>query len=148
MLIRRNEKLINSKGTGLLLGCVKNCREYQIFYNAIGHEYIVDDFSEKVYVTASMKGLYFDAVPEKTEGKKPWPQVGDDTTKGKVVAQFEGYSWLMFKGRPASYLTTTLTKPKPTLPELIAEALGLHGDPIPSAQIEVIKATIEAWKND
>ena len=146
MLIRRNEKLTAKDHT--LLGCVKNGREYEVFYNPVHHQYIIDDLDSTVLINKYIKDLYFDEVLAEPEDKKPWPQVGDDTTKGKVVAQFEGYSWLMFKGSPASYLTTALGKPKPTLPELIAEALGLHGHPIPFAQISVIKATIEAWKND
>jgi hypothetical protein len=146
MLIRRNEKLTAKDHT--LLGCVKNGREYEVFYNAIGHEYIIDDLDSIVLINEHVMFTYFDViatVPAKES--LPWPQVGDPTSKGKVLANYKGYTWVLVCGIAQTFLTAHLEKPKPTLAAFIDSYLSAHtGSSV--SQLDLIRDAIGDFEND
>ncbi len=145
MLIRRNEKLTAKDHT--LLGCVKNGRDYEIFSNRACQQYIIDDLGSSVLVNKYIKDLYFDELTVKTEDKKPWPQVGDPTSKGKVLAMYKGYTWVLVEGIAQTFLTANLEKPKPTLAEFIDTYLESHTE-TSASQLDLIRDAIGDYEDE
>ena len=142
MIIRRNDAATAEKHT--FMANVKPGKEYYVYCNDTdSSKHILDDYNCLVFISHGLIDLYFVAVKEVA---KPWPQVGAMTTKGKVLANYKGYTWVLVDGIPATFLTSNLEKPKPTLAEFIDEYLHSHTD-TPLIRLDLIRDAIGDYEN-